>query len=58
MAFKKIIKCINERNHFALTAGAGSGKTYTLIETLKYILAHNLLENKNIACITYTNIAK
>lgn len=60
MAFnREIIECLNNKNHFILTAGAGSGKTYTLIETLKYILKSTLLlKNKKIACVTYTNIAK
>ena len=42
-------------------SGAGSGKTYALIECLKYIVEHSRenLNNHNqkIACITYTNVA-
>lgn len=42
-------------------SGAGSGKTYALIECLKHIVEHNRenLNNHNqkIACITYTNVA-
>ena len=42
-------------------SGAGSGKTYALVECLKYIVEHNResLNNHNqkIACITYTNVA-
>ena len=42
-------------------SGAGSGKTYALIECLKYIISHRREElkshNQKIACITYTNVA-
>lgn len=42
-------------------SGAGSGKTYALIECLKYIINHRREElkshNQKIACITYTNVA-
>lgn len=57
---KSIIDCINENKSFILEAGAGSGKTYTLIESLKYIIkdSKQFLKNKKIACITYTNVAK
>ena len=57
----KIIKCIDDNNSFILDAGAGSGKTWSLIETLKYLIKNNG-DNynrlaKNIGCITYTNVA-
>ena len=42
-------------------SGAGSGKTYALVECLRYIVEKNRdrLKNHNqrIACITYTNVA-
>lgn len=42
-------------------SGAGSGKTYALVECLRYIVEQNRdrLKNHNqrIACITYTNVA-
>lgn len=42
-------------------SGAGSGKTYALIECLKYIISHRReclkSHNQKIACITYTNVA-
>lgn len=54
--------CINTNQSFIIEAGAGSGKTWTLIESLRYIIETqgNQLEktNKQIACITYTNVAK
>ena len=54
--------CIKLGNSFILEAGAGSGKTWTLIESIKYVLEIKAIElekaNKQIACITYTNVAK
>lgn len=56
-----IHKCIEEKRSFILEAGAGSGKTWSLIESLKYLITterQNLAKyNRKIACITYTNIA-
>lgn len=53
---------IKEKQNFKFEAGAGSGKTYALKESLKYILKNHSeeLNNKNqkILCITYTNTAK
>ena len=37
-AFEQIIKHIEENKSFVLEAGAGSGKTYTLIQTLNYLI--------------------
>ena len=34
---KSIIQCIIDNTNFKLEAAAGAGKTYSLIETLKYI---------------------
>ncbi|MEJ6078817.1 UvrD-helicase domain-containing protein [Vibrio sp. 1-Bac 57] len=57
----KINKSIDENSSFFFDAGAGSGKTYALIESLKYILKKYGQEisnrNQNILCITYTNAA-
>lgn len=59
---KQVIEQVENKQSFLLEAGAGSGKTRTLIETLQYILekySQQLLKNnKLIACITYTNVAK
>lgn len=61
-SFDKIITCLDNKKSFVLEAGAGSGKTRSLIETLKYILSKedSLLKrmNQQIVCITYTNVAK
>ncbi len=58
----EIQDCFNTNTSFILDAGAGSGKTWTLIESLRYSLKMNSEDfkkkNKRIACITYTNVAK
>lgn len=61
-AIEQIKKHIEEGKSFVLEAGAGSGKTYTLIETLKYLIKNKgdelIKANQKIVCITYTNVAK
>lgn len=51
----KIIDCISKKQNFLLSGGAGSGKTYTLVQLLNYIFKTE--ENPSVACITYTNVA-
>ena len=59
---EQIFECIKNKESFVLDAGAGSGKTWTLVQALNYILETKSKELKNngqkIVCITYTNIAK
>lgn len=61
-ALEQIRHCIDNNLSFRLEAGAGAGKTYSLIESIGYLISHkaNLLLNnrQQIACITYTNVAK
>ncbi len=61
-ALEKLRNCIDQNQCFRLEAGAGAGKTYSLIESIRYLIsnrADELLENRQqIACITYTNVAK
>ncbi|EKF9630311.1 AAA family ATPase, partial [Vibrio cholerae] len=52
---KEVFKLIKEKKHFLLSGGAGSGKTYSLVEILKAVI--NDYPSVNIACITYTNAA-
>lgn len=61
-AFEKIQDLLVKNKSFVLEAGAGSGKTFTLIQTIAHlitekgkILGYN---NKKIVCITYTNVAR
>lgn len=58
---ENIYKCIDDKKPLIFSAGAGAGKTYALVESLKYTcikkekdLRYN---NQKIVCITYTNIA-
>lgn len=59
---EKVYQAIDENKNFLVEAGAGAGKTYTLIKALKYLIDKHSIEyqksNKRIACITYTNVAK
>ena len=52
---EQISVCLREKKNFLLSGGAGSGKTYTLIQTLHKVYGENL--NARVACITYTNVA-
>lgn len=51
-----------ERRSFVFEAGAGAGKTHSLIEALKFIIERDgqrLVRNQQrIACITFTNVAR
>lgn len=60
--FARVIKCIDERKDFILEAGAGAGKTYSLIGALRYLIEQQgsefLRRHQQVACITYTNVAR
>src|SRR5450759_5708252 len=53
---------INEGKSFVVEAGAGSGKTRSLIDTVRSVLEERreslATHGRRIACITYTNVAK
>lgn len=57
----KINYLINNKQSLVFKAGAGSGKTYALIESLKYLLRIEGIklkrENQKIIIITFTNVA-
>jgi len=59
---KEIYQCIDNKESFILDAGAGSGKTWSLVESIKYVINKQGKElhrnNQKIVCITYTNVAK
>src|SRR5690606_17457640 len=61
-AFEEIVSCIESSESYVVEAGAGSGKTYSLIQTLRYLIENqgSKLETskQKIICITYTNVAK
>lgn len=58
---QQIYNAIDKFENIIFNAGAGSGKTFALIESLKYILKMNedalQKTNQQIVCITYTNVA-
>ncbi|NTV46774.1 MAG: ATP-dependent helicase, partial [Chlorobiales bacterium] len=60
-ALDQMFLCIRERKSFRLEAGAGSGKTYSLVKALQLIIdeegAHLVRRHQRVACITYTNVA-
>lgn len=61
-SLEKVLNCIRERKNFRLEAGAGAGKTYSLIKALRYLIKeeenHLSKSGKRIACITYTEVAR
>src|SRR4051812_23091378 len=62
-ADKRISECLQARNSFVVDAGAGSGKTSSLVRTLNQLISGEAGAQlqpglQKIACITYTNVAK
>jgi DNA helicase II / ATP-dependent DNA helicase PcrA len=53
---------INAAKCFRVEAGAGAGKTYSLVKALQYLIEYRSYTlnkcSQQIACITYTNVAK
>jgi len=58
---EKIRKCIKENKNFFMFAGAGSGKTRSLVKALDFIVDFRgeefSMRHKRVAVITYTNAA-
>lgn len=52
---QEIFKSIDEGRNFLLSGGAGSGKTYSLVDVIRQAIAEN--PTAKIACMTYTNAA-
>jgi DNA helicase-2/ATP-dependent DNA helicase PcrA len=61
-ALESLQSCIDYRKPFVLEAGAGAGKTYSLVHALNYIInrkgAELIKRGQQVACITYTNVAR
>ncbi|MFH9987175.1 UvrD-helicase domain-containing protein [Streptomyces luteogriseus] len=57
-----ILAALDARSNFKLEAGAGAGKTTSLIDTLRHILENRPQylprDGQRVACITYTNVAR
>ena len=54
----RIFQCIEHKESFVLNAGAGSGKTFTLIQTIDHIANLKIQKQQKILCVTFTNVAK
>lgn len=61
-ALKMLSEAVTKNQCFRFEAGAGAGKTYSLIKALKDIIKKQgdslLRKGQQVACITYTNVAK
>lgn len=53
--FQQIMEHIANGDNFLLSGGAGSGKTYSLVQVIKQVIEDN--PTSKIACMTYTNAA-
>jgi DNA helicase II / ATP-dependent DNA helicase PcrA len=61
-ALEAMFRCLEENKSFRLEAGAGAGKTYSLIKALRHLIEckKDIFPKlgQQIACITFTNVAK
>lgn len=61
-ALEAMYACLEEGRSFRLEAGAGAGKTYSLIKALQFLIKRNhenfQKRGQKIACITFTNVAR
>lgn len=52
---QEILALIDSGENFLLSGGAGSGKTYSLVQVIRQVLAEHPVSR--VACMTYTNAA-
>lgn len=52
---QQILKAIDQKRNFLLSGGAGSGKTYSLVQVIRQVISEN--PTSKVACMTYTNAA-
>ncbi|ETD90205.1 UvrD-helicase domain-containing protein [Rhodobacter capsulatus] len=61
-AQEKLEACLKAGEHFRLEAGAGAGKTYSLVAALRKLIAERgtalMNSGQKVACITYTEVAR
>ena len=61
-ALAELRESIEQGQSFKLEAGAGAGKTYSLVKALQFLIKREGKRlsrfNQRIACITFTNVAK
>ncbi|REH54730.1 DNA helicase-2/ATP-dependent DNA helicase PcrA [Tenacibaculum gallaicum] len=53
--FQQILRHIENKDNFLLSGGAGSGKTFTLVQVIKKVIEE--YPTSKVACMTYTNAA-
>lgn len=60
-AWAQLRACLDQRRSFIFEAGAGAGKTYSLIQALRHLIERDGIElirnHQQVACVTYTNVA-
>lgn len=58
---RKIIEVLSQKKNFRVEAGAGSGKTYSMMKVIEWLQINKQLEfkrnGKKVACLTFTNAA-
>lgn len=52
---QEILACIDNNRNFLLSGGAGSGKTYSLVQVIRQVILEYPISK--VACMTYTNAA-
>lgn len=61
-ALAAVFASLEHGESFVLEAGAGAGKTYSLVKALLFLIKRDEIKlqrrHQKIACITYTNVAK
>jgi DNA helicase-2/ATP-dependent DNA helicase PcrA len=61
-ALTAVYECLKDKQSFLLEAGAGAGKTYSLVKALRFLCSRDEFKlprnHQKIACITFTNVAK
>lgn len=61
-AWEALQGCLDDGSSFVFEAGAGAGKTYSLIAALRYILKDRTRKlqrtHQQVACVTYTTVAR
>lgn len=61
-ALSEVLRCIDEKRSFVMEAGAGAGKTHSLVKALEHVLLNSSRRATGprpfVACITYTNVAR
>jgi DNA helicase-2/ATP-dependent DNA helicase PcrA len=53
--FQQIMEHLANGDNFLLSGGAGSGKTYSLVQVIRQVIEDN--PTSKVACLTYTNAA-